>query len=204
MTRDEILKIAKPIIFNTNDVRAILDERKSVTRRKIKDIPENTYRVMPVDESTWEAYYGAKIGDLILDLYEEIRPPYQIGDILYVREAWAEWLKTPSTYAYKADGCDLYRRDGDYFTPKWRPSIHMPKEAARIFLRVTDVWIERLQEILKSPPGPDNQVVREGCEYTCDFIATWENTIKKSDRARYGWDASPWVYVISFEKMEVG
>ena len=83
----------------------------------------------------------------------------------------------------------------------WKPSIHMPKDAARLFLRVTGVWAERLQDINLDPPGAENQVIREGSRYLCDFIAVWDRTIKPSDRPAYGWDANPWVWVIEFEKI---
>ena len=85
---------------------------------------------------------------------------------------------------------------------KWRPSIHMPREAARIFLRVTALRAERLRDIFEDPPGPENQVVREGLKYGCDFIATWENTIKPKERSAYGWEANPWVWVIEFEQIK--
>ena len=106
---------------------------------------------------------------------------------------------------YKADtleGFDSRYPDGKNYQweGKWRPSIHMPKSAARIWLRVVDVKVERLQDILKSPCGKDNQVVKEGFTYTCDFIAVWENTIKESERYKYGWNANPYVWVITFER----
>lgn len=75
--------------------------------------------------------------------------------------------------------------------------------ATRLRLRVTDVWAERLQDIMLDPPGKDNQIVREGCLYGCDFIALWQSTIKPADLPRYGWDANPWVWVIEFERIEV-
>lgn len=78
----------------------------------------------------------------------------------------------------------------------------MPREAARIFLRVLDVRIERLQKIMDDPPGPNNQVVREGCLYGCDFIAAWNHTIKPANLAIYGWHANPWVWVIEFERVK--
>mgnify|MGYP000111121112 CR=1 FL=1 len=85
---------------------------------------------------------------------------------------------------------------------KWKPSIHMPKEAARIFLRVTSVRAERLQEITAE------QATREGIKpdfppYQIDeFIDIWNSTIKKSDVGRYSWIANPWVWVIEFERCE--
>lgn len=78
--------------------------------------------------------------------------------------------------------------------PEWRPSIHMPKEAARIWLKVTDVKVERLQDV------DDDRIVSEGLEIGCDFENIWNATIKKSDLLHYGWDANPWVWVIEFER----
>ncbi|MDO4314093.1 MAG: hypothetical protein Q4C52_13510 [Eubacteriales bacterium] len=204
MTRREVLQIAKPILFNTDMIRAIRDGRKTVTRRAVKFTEGRN--------PNWTGY--KKDGLILYNGKNEPcnkKPPYQPGDYLYVRETWgtynrnwweadyfmyrADYPEKASTYTY-SDGivCDL---------PKWRPSIHMPKEAARIFLRVTDVRVERLQDIMKDPPGPDSQVVKEGCNYGCDFIAVWENTIKKSERDKYGWNANPWVWVIEFERVEV-
>jgi hypothetical protein len=84
---------------------------------------------------------------------------------------------------------------------KWHPSIHMPKEAARIFLKVTNVKAERLQDMENAPSGPDNPFCKEGVLYECDFIALWDRTIKKSDLDKYGWDANPWVWVYQFERI---
>ena len=133
----------KPILFNTEMVRAILDGRKTCTRRVI-ELPENMDGV-PVGKS------GDSSNPLGFMYPGGIkRPPYQPGDILYVRETWcalpvneAGHMRGHSIYYYRADG-DL-RPEG--WRGKWRPSIHMPKEAARIWLKVTDVRVERLQEI---------------------------------------------------------
>lgn len=140
--------------------------------------------------------------------------PYRPGDILYVRETFFEHK---SHFYYKADGKhELLAMLGITF--KWRPSIHMPREAARIFLRVTDVRVERLQEIT------EDQAIAEGFEaIKCDhpfgwpcidcmntgyyepatlgFVETWDSTIKPKDHALYGWDANPWVWVIEFERI---
>lgn len=203
-----------PILFNTEMVRAILDGRKTCTRRVI-ELPENMDGV-PVGKS------GDSSNPLGFMYPGGIkRPPYQPGDILYVRETWcalpvneAGHMRGHSIYYYRADG-DL-RPEG--WRGKWRPSIHMPKEAARIWLRVTDVRVERLQEIT------DEQAKREGIQYDeCPtgftwkqetdmhncyttpigaMQALWNSTIKKSDLDRYGWNASPWVWVIEFERCE--
>lgn len=77
----------------------------------------------------------------------------------------------------------------------------MPSDYARIFLRVTNVSVERLQDIMDDPPGPNNQIVREGCRYGCDFIALWDRTIKKAEMPLYGWGANPFVFRIEFERI---
>jgi len=187
----------KPILFNTDMVRAILDGRKTATRRIVKapvlysgtEPPSRIFRDSDLFKFQWNT--GKTVGGFA------IKPPYLSGNILYVRETWAEWS---GGYVYKADEiCSAYPLA---FVDRWHPSIHMPKEAARLFLRVTDVRVERLQEIMNDPPGPNNQVAREGCKYGCDFIAIWENTVQKRDWDHYGWDANPYVWVIEFERCE--
>ena len=182
----------KPILFNAIMVRAIKAGTKSVTRRivkapvlyKVNEPPTLIYRDGELFQFQWRT--GKTAGGFC------IKPPYLAGDTLYVRETWT-----------KAGGKYWYRADGDYgLFERWYPSIHMPKEAARLFLRVTDVRVERLQEIMNDPPGPKNQIVREGCSYGCDFIAVWDRTIKPTDKNCYGWDANPWVWVIEFERCE--
>lgn len=198
----------KPILFNTEMVRAILDGRKTVTRRALKPQPPATSIVYKTDRKYFAWTFWADSPGHI------INPPYQPGDILWVRETWCKYGKLDDSdyliegtekYYYRADGENPVQRlgwDEHRETPVWRPSIHMPREAARIFLRVTDVRIERLQKIMDDPPGPNNQIVREGCLYGCDFIAAWYHTIKPADRAIYGWDANPWVWVIEFERVK--
>lgn len=126
----------KPILFNTQMVRAILDGRKTCTRRIVKPQPT--------------AHYGVQC----------IKPPYQPGDILYVRETWSLRFDGEK-YFYRADKNTSReeKRLLDYNDVKWRPSIHMPKEAARIWLKVTNVRVERLQDI----SGED--LIKEGIDF---------------------------------------
>lgn len=210
----------KPILFNTEMVRAILDGRKTCTRRIVKPQPT--------------AHYGAQC----------IKPPYQPGDILYVRETWERFEcwncegdergncpKEPKKSVLdKTCGYYMYRATDEISgDAKWHPSIHMPKEAARIWLKVTDVRVERLQEIdedgvwnegFRFTPPCLTRVSADG--HTCDLDGPctshikycdmtmgelfgrelWNSTIKKSDLDRYGWDANPWVWVIEFERCE--
>lgn len=120
----------KPILFNTEMVRAILEDRKTVTRRVVK--PQH----LRVLDSQYHKEHPETPDNVLLERLCE--PPFLPGNILYVRETWERSMA--GTYLYKATDTPLIH-DG------WRPSIHMPKEAARIFLRVTDVRVERLQDI---------------------------------------------------------
>lgn len=219
-----------PILFNTEMVRAILDGRKTCTRRVIKPQPQSrlcytyagshkgcigkwTYPNRGAHEFWGEEY---KLPENIKDeeLSKQWNPPYQTDDILYVRETWQ--------YLYELDGNEQIIEDtGKYYYAAtdtisfntyvdenglehehvpWKPSIHMPKEAARIWLKVTDVRVERLQDMT------DDDAEAEGCfDYTSTalgFFDVWDSTIKKSDLDRYGWDANPWVWVIEFERCE--
>jgi hypothetical protein len=213
----------KPILFNTEMVRAILDGRKTCTRRLVKPQPKSKlcYTFAGSDSDTWgypnrtaHEIWGEEF-KLPNDITEEElskrwNPPYHTDDILYVRETWcglpvneAGHMRGHTIYYYKADG--ELRPKG--WRGTWHPSIHMPKEAARIWLKVTDVRVERLQEITSE------QICREGVEVEYPhvlngeekryaFSTLWNNTIKKSDINRYGWDANPWVWVIEFERCE--
>lgn len=212
----------KPILFNTEMVRAILDGRKTCTRRICKDANEYTVPDMDfynADRRTYAVHnFADKKHTEQLSIAERTCPICP-GDILYVRETWTEEC---GKYYYRAD------YDSDYLDPcetlsggypascrnhpgcdgcmatltriHWHPSIHMPKEAARIWLKVTDVRVERLQDMT------DDDAEAEGCfDYTSTalgFPDVWDSTIKKSDLDRYGWDANPWVWVIEFERFE--
>jgi hypothetical protein len=199
----------KPILFNTEMVRAILDGRKDATRRIVKGfIPDDA--VWGYTAFTPKGYISCR--GTFADGYGEkfFKLPCESGDILYVRETWcglpvneAGHMRGHTIYYYKADG--ELRPKG--WRGTWHPSIHMPKEAARIWLKVTDVRVERLQEITSE------QICREGVEVEYPhvlngeekryaFSRLWDSTIKKSDLDRYGWNASPWVWVIEFERCE--
>ena len=200
----------KPILFNTEMVRAILDGRKTVTRRVVK--PQPKYAEMTVAGLMTSEHHISIEDGLVVTKLGDVSTwgnlPYRPGDILYVRETFSECAEG---YAYRAD----YPHSEGW---GWNPSIHMPREAARIFLRVTDVRVERLQDIT------ENQARAEGAEpvmMTADvdkpddekrwhemlpalsmFPTLWNSTIKPADRSLYGWEANPWVWVIEFERCE--
>lgn len=214
----------KPILFNTEMVRANLDGRKSCTRRLVKGfVPDDA--IWGFTAFTPKGYISCR--GTFADGYGEkfFKLPYQPGDILYVRETWHKGLER---YMYRADYSDTekFYRNGKEIEMKWKPSIRMPKEAARIWLKVTDVKVERLQEmkpvdVIKEGAYPDcwdclNTYGESGsqCCYgteeqcsQCDEVMMeweklWNSTIKKADLDRYGWNASPWVWVIEFERCE--
>lgn len=196
----------RPILFNSEMVRAILDERKSCTRRLVKPEPQGYFEVN--EEPLYIYDTDGNQG--------KITPPYHPGDILYVRETWGEGYED-GTYIYKASdklaNHPMFKESSKLL---YHPSIHMPKEAARIWLKVTDVRVERLQECGE---GWCIDIEKEGIVtpqdailYISDdafhnalrmeFQKIWDSTIKKSDIDRYGWDANPWVWVIEFERCE--
>lgn len=189
----------KPILFNTEMVRAILDGRKTCTRRIVKDgIPDDA--MWGYTAFTPKGYISCR--GVYADGYGEgfFKLPYQSEDILYVRETWGHPISLNSNkqYVFRADKIaeSGFKNDSHI----WHPSIHMPKEAARIWLKVTDVRVERLQDMT------DDDAEAEGCfDYTSTalgFPDVWDSTIKKSDLDSYGWNANPWVFVIEFERCE--
>lgn len=196
----------KPILFNTDMVKAILDGRKSCTRRLVK--------FLSGENPKWTGYI--KDGAMLYNGKNEpcIRTqPYQPGDILYVRETWHKGLER---YIYRADYSDAekFYRDGKEINMKWHPSLHMPKEAARLFLRVTNVRVERLQDITENGAKAEGAIDNRGFIHSPDndydrihtakenFIEIWNSTVKKSDLDSYGWTANPYVWVIEFERCD--
>lgn len=227
-----------PILFNTDMVRAIMDGRKKVTRRVVKKLPDDAEFSGWLLDSTCQE--DAKdIGSAGFKTLKQptekagclfVKPPYQPGDILYVRETWHKYKKRVG----KGEGCHIAEFYGykasvansEDANEPWHPSIHMPKEAARIWLKVTDVRVERMQDmkpidVIKEGAYPDcwdclNTYSESGsqCCYgteeqcgQCDEVMMeweklWNSTIKKSDLDSYGWDANPWVWVIEFERCD--
>ena len=197
----------KPILFNTEMVRAILDGRKTCTRRIVRppyfvDGDENDKRsLITLRTATKNSSLYRQIGQMP---YPDA--PYRMCDILYVRETWCKGLER---YIYRADYSDTekFYRDGKEIEMKWHPSLHMPKEAARIWLKVTDVKVERLQDITADSirnEGLSSLAVHCGDMEIAlkEWENLWNSTIKKSDLDRYGWEVNPWVWVIEFERCE--
>lgn len=197
----------KPIIFSTPMVQAILDGKKTQTRRviKIDDAPEN-----------WKiSIAGTSI--VRTEPYDVKLPRYAAGDILWVRETWFRQDCTPDCAGTKDDnecpfnrvGNSCYGYKAQYTNPdtmlKWRPSIFMPKEAARLWLEVKNVRVERLQNItaddIRAEGTPDtphdsNCLIAE----RQSFIDFWDSINAKRG---YPWRSNPWVWVVEFRKKEV-
>lgn len=174
----------KGIPMKTWEVRAILDGRKIVTRRVVKQYHVDKF-VIGRDGALLGSFDGREPYPTVDDCH------YQPGDILYVQETYFEYREH---IHYKADGkYEALSKLGIQF--KWRPSIHMPKKAARLFLRVTGVRVERLLDM------QPYDIAFEGFRRERDFKMLWNSTIKPKDRALYGWEVNPWVWVIEFERI---
>jgi len=199
----------KPILFSTDMVRAILDGRKTQTRRVIKKLYRHAPNLILDGKPVGEAGNEKNPLGFMTGLGIE-RPRYNIGDILYVRETWMHeanqtHLVPKRQYYYKADYDKFgaaYREWECGYDAKWRPSIHMPKEAARIFLRVTGVRVERLHDILKNP----SDCYKEGIDTNgliCEkraFMSLWIDTCGNK-RDYKSWLNNPWVWVYEFERI---
>ena len=189
----------KPILFNTDMVRAILEGRKTVTRRVVRLKELDEVLNSPARKENPDVPDSRFIECLCT-------APYEAGDILWVRETWQ--AKRGGGYLYKADtvkSFDLFiTPDGRVVNEiPWRPSIHMPREAARIFLRVTGVKVERLQEMTLKDAAMEGMDLR-GPMFT-KFVEVWNSTVQKHPnkfkRHPYYWEDNPWVWVIEFERI---
>ncbi len=179
----------RPIIFSTPMVRAILDGRKTMTRRVMKPQPED-----------YPYHHG-------LAVYRVAKKcPYGVpGDLLWVRETWAT---TEQAGVHPSDAEMVYRAtDPDWETMEgwqWRPSIFMPRWASRLTLRITSVRAERVQDITEEDARAEGfkDVVGKyarGDEARIWFAELWD--IINAARG-FGWDTNPWVWVIGFERVQ--
>ncbi|MDR1328467.1 MAG: hypothetical protein LBK23_02570 [Oscillospiraceae bacterium] len=219
----------RPILFSTPMVRAILDGRKTMTRRVLNPQPENKalcdfYR----QECLLKELKGYVANGLNSYHKETVwhKPRYSAGDVLWVREAYAlaatidSFLSGESIFAYKADFTDYGLKELSAAGLRWHPSIHMPRAAARLFLRVTDVGAERLREISVADAKAEgiavwasgcidglafgcyngDECVYNRCERPIElFREIWDGINAKRG---YGWDKNPYVWVYKFERTE--
>jgi len=190
-----------PILFSTEMVKAILEGRKTMTRRIIKTQPvmvNGYYRWQP------KAGYDINLEHLNINLTNKLCPCGQVGDRLWVRETWADGMNVPVPIIYKAD------KAWTDVKIKWRPSIFMPRWASRITLEITDIRVERVQEINNADAEQEGFALaglQNGCP-ACDtidhsyyggrfhFAEYWDSLNAKRG---YSWESNPWVWVVSFE-----
>ncbi len=215
--KDELLHIASyedlytelPINFNTENVQAVLRDDKLQTRMPLKQQPKIIHtRVIDGDTRFWDDFDG-KLGN-------EIKTPYQ-SDYLWVREAFAKPNKYNSTierYYYKADNLPTEFMEARLM--KWKPSIHMPREASRIQLKVTGHRVERLHNITEADAMAEGIKMISGstpvaCEYydyeenwyspgepIFSFFTLWQSIYAKT----YPWESNPWVSITEFEMVK--
>lgn len=215
MTTDTIKE--RPILFSTPMVRAIQEDRKTVTRRPIRfqpDVPITDAiprRNFPHGPATIDWYWRPMHGHLngVPSAGWDFKCPYgQPGDRLWVREAFGSQARsygggTGRFTVYRAtspEAIDFKCASGKEYPVKWKPSTHMPRHLSRILLEITDVRVERLQEITP------NQCIAEGAwreedkelgrgqEAVTAFAELWKST-------GGNWDANPWVWVVNFKRV---
>ncbi len=183
----------KPILFSTSMVQAILKSRKTQTRRIIKGYPTSD-----------EALNIKDIFEHNSDYVISQSPYGKVGDILWVRETFQ---KCRNGFQYKADGISTTR--------KWKPSIFMPKEACRLFLEVTDVRVERLQDISERDssregikmrvggvPPYDSFYQMPGCPNRFQTAKQSFHHLWASINGKESWNQNPWVWVYEFKRVE--
>ena len=181
----------RPIIFSGPSLQAILDGRKTQTRRvcKMRDV------------------YGHDFGTYSADAMATLirnHCPYGVpGNRLWVRETWAKHIPgCPGGIAYRADHVDP-KGDGPANPITWKPSIFMPQWASRITLEVTDVRVEHVQEISEDDAKAEGTMWQSDPEpfyYSGMFRVLWNQINHKRG---LGWNVNPWVWIIEFKKLPV-
>ncbi|MCO1599847.1 hypothetical protein [Desulfosporosinus nitroreducens] len=215
----------KPIPLTTQEVQDILAGRKTMKRLAIKPQPDHCHRDIAGKENPYNADDWNRLLPQIGE--KEIKCPWQVGDILWVRETWkyyekavgkGESFRVKQFPAYKADGDNNYiQKSCEWYEGKWKPSIHMPRSAARLFLKVKSIRVERLQDI--TAEDTQTEGIKLNCKHDdyvcsahpCDFKTTiackdyFKNLWNSINSKRgYGWDINPWVWVIEFERVQHG
>lgn len=217
----------RPILFSGPMVRALLDGRKTQTRRVLKpQPPKDEYGddyITRLNGPEWYEpavvdKYGDEVpGKPIWGVYDELGEwgapvPYMPGDLLWVRERWSDELLAPGEVYYYATALEDGLRADEVAEIRWRPSIHMPRWASRITLEVTDVRVQRLQEITDEDALAEGVTkVREHCYvirgidydeighcHSCPiarFAKLWDSLNAKRG---FGWDQNPWVIALTF------
>jgi len=195
----------KPIIFNAEMVRAILDGRKSQTRRVIKNMPEQPNKTWYFDAYRPDGNKGVNwnwwepSGRMLLP---QIKCPYgKKGDRLYVKETWGEDPAYCDGVQYKADWTEEYHKHArDHSTWKWKSPRYMPRTKSRINLEIIDIRVEKIQDITVNDAGEegisDERFADWIGNYKLAYKDLWDSVNKKRG---YGWDTNPWAWVMEFK-----
>lgn len=204
----------KGVVFNTDMVTAVLDGYKTQMRRVIKVPPKAHCVFLAWDEATFQWYRKASSSHEIFEKLEHIPLPYRVGDILYVKETWGiareqyGGVDCKPSYVYRAN-CSPVEAWGR----PWRPSTQMPKDAARIFLKVTGITPKKLHDITEediAAEGIDSGISLRSFEDNDlnepvggyrEFAEYWDKNLSAKDKEFYSWDSNPWVWVITFERV---
>lgn len=212
----------RPILFSTEMVQAIMAGRKTQTRRVVKPQPEpvkdapGRWKFLMKKNGRMQAGSNVETKDLNSKFFGilEFCPYGQPGDVLWVRETFCRLspehiITTPFVYKANADEESEevrkeYINNGHAY--RWKPSIHMPKKAARIWLRVKEVRVERIKQISEkdcqaegAPLTPWEGINGDSGEcYKYGFINIW-NSIHGTGWTKYAWNSNPWVWVVEFE-----
>ena len=199
----------RPILFNGEMVRAILEGRKTQTRRVIKPQPVRDER----DATWWLGDLRMMPPTMISDIVQVMKKcPYgQPGDRLWVREAFQIAPRTAYRFDPKIhpncwqtlrpdDNHDaaVYREGWTRCDPgRWKPSIHMPRWASRITLEVTDVRVEQLRAISQNDARAEGF---DGVDARAPFHLVWNSVYASRG---LGWEKDPWVWVVEFRRIDV-
>jgi len=184
------------MIFNGEMVRATLDSRKTQTRRPINpQPPDHLDEIQPIligSCAVWQDNDGCRF---------EARSPYQVGDRLWVKETWAVSVGVMGSVVYKADGSG---KPADGY--KWRASIHMPKCIARLWLEVTGVRVEQLQEISEEDIRAEGVVVpRWNPDSVKEYPDPWKVYAEFWDSIyakKHPWESSLWAWVYELRRID--
>ena len=211
----------KPILFNTEMVKAILAGRKTQTRRAIRFIECDVYDAACAEGMWNERFDPENPPKALIEWFvkAKARRPFAPGDILWVRETWSthyDGIHDDLQFCYRADDVNLKSECLPGENNRWWPSIHMPKEAARIFLLVKNVRVERLQDCgdgwcldieKEGVTPPQDPILYVNDDEFHDALRVemkklWDSTVNLLERDKHGWEANPWVWVVEFERCD--
>lgn len=211
-----------PILFSTPMVVALINERKTMTRRIVKIQPTfNEFNIEPHDSRGFVQKKQVGVNPDKFEVIQQWLCPFgNIGDILWVRETYCfvslehahdllEGVKDRNQIIYKASVHDDWMKYAkEKYGYKWKPCIHMPKEACRLFVEITNIRIERLQEIGEQDAvkeGISNNVTKYYDYLREDFIteSAYHSffTLWESINGANSWENNPWVWVIEFKQV---